>query len=254
MSVITSRNGWSSLVSVRERFERPWPALRRARQRSPTPTTFRPGLSRFVWLSSTTSTRRPAHHFRVRGCPGSTMRSSANSKRPVKWNALPFPRFAFHPDFSAHQFHQPRCDRESQTSPSVLARRGTVRLRERFEDHLLFVWRNSDAGVAARGNAGRIPLFVLQPAFRRSATHFASLRELHRVSHQVHQDLAQPADVALQMIRYAGSHAPGSSRSFRVRAKRQRLERFAEALFEVEIDVSRVQACRLRFSRSRECR
>ena len=56
--------------------------------------------------------------------------------------------FAFDPDSSAHQRDEPGGDGQPEARAAVSARGGGVRLRERVENHLLFVSRNSDAGIA----------------------------------------------------------------------------------------------------------
>src|ERR1700683_4080056 len=59
-----------------------------------------------------------------------------------------FARFTFDPESPLHRFHQARGNRESQTRAAVLPRGRVVGLRERLEDRLLLVERNTDARVS----------------------------------------------------------------------------------------------------------
>src|SRR5262249_43153000 len=102
------------------------------------------------------------------------------------------------PDLAAQQVRKLAADRETQTGTAVLAGRAGVGLLERFEDDLLLLRRDADAGIAdrelddRRRNAeGRV---IVGPAALRDAhvqPHAAVARELERVRQQVLQHLQQ---------------------------------------------------------------
>ena len=64
-------------------------------------------------------------------------------------NVLPSPGCAGQPDFAAEQARDFAADRQAQARAAVLAAGATVGLLERFEDDLLLLRRNADAGVAS---------------------------------------------------------------------------------------------------------
>ena len=114
--------------------------------------------------------------------------------------------------------------------------------------------RDADAGVASPRIADSIDR-------RRSGldphrSHLAVLGELDRVADQVDQDLAQPHRVAAHAWPgRRGRHRQASSSPLRVRARREQISTtLLDDVAQVEIDVLRAPACRLRSSRSRGCR
>ena len=63
-------------------------------------------------------------------------------------NVLPAPGRADDGDLAAEQADELAADREPESGASVEARGGAVTLRERFEDSLLLLVVDADAGVA----------------------------------------------------------------------------------------------------------
>ena len=61
-----------------------------------------------------------------------------------------FAGIAFHPDLAAHQFDQPLADRQAESGAAIMAGGGGIHLLERFEQPVLLVEWNADAGVAHR--------------------------------------------------------------------------------------------------------
>src|ERR1700682_5103663 len=59
----------------------------------------------------------------------------------------PFTQFTFDPNASIHHTDQPGANCQSETSATVHARHGTVRLGKRFENFALFVGRDSNPGI-----------------------------------------------------------------------------------------------------------
>src|ERR1700722_20917846 len=100
------------------------------------------------------------------------------------------PQFGFEPDASFHGLDQARGNGQSQAGSSKPAGSGTIRLGKRFEDGALLVDRDSNASVFD----GKAPQRRVRLLDRdRDA---AALRELDRVAHQVHEDLAQARGIS----------------------------------------------------------
>ncbi len=103
-------------------------------------------ISRFVALSSTTSTRRPA-----RGAPAARaarLDPGLPRERHVTRKVLPRPGALVEPDLAAHQRHQALRDREPQPRPAVAPAGGAVGLDEGLEQARLQRRLDADAGVA----------------------------------------------------------------------------------------------------------
>ena len=105
----------------------------------------------------------------------------------MKFAALAY--LAFQPDPSIHQFHQPLGDGQSQSRSAIAAAGGHVRLREGLKYlALLFDW-DSNSGIR-NGEVEPQSGFRLARQFRQNR-YLPSLRELHRISNQVDEYLAQ---------------------------------------------------------------
>ena len=76
----------------------------------------------------------------------------AAGRSAKKVNVLPVPG-AFNRDLAAEQARDLAADREAKPGAAVLARRAHVGLLERFEDHVVLVGRDADAGVGDRERA-----------------------------------------------------------------------------------------------------
>src|SRR5271154_305945 len=121
---------------------------------------------------------------------------------------------AFHPEPSPKKTHEPRCDREPQSRPAILAGCGAVRLRESVENHMLLLSWNTNPGIAD-SEMKQDAAFILCLPFDVHGD-FSLLGKLHRIAHEVHQYLAQPAHIAFQVFRYSGSNTPGKFEIFQV--------------------------------------
>ena len=110
-------------------------------------------------------------------------------------NVLPWPGALLHRDVAAEQAREVARDRQAEPGAAVLAVRAAVGLAERFEDHLLLLGRNADAGVAHRErDAAPAPL----PSTRSVTA--PALGELERVREQVLQDLADALRIGLERL------------------------------------------------------
>ncbi len=103
---------------------------------------------------------------------------------------------ALHGDRPAHQGHQPRGDRQAQSSTAVLPRSRSVLLLEGPEDRLLLFARNADAGVAHREAKPGFPVRCGESGGFHSQGHLAFFGKLDGVADQVEQHLAQPGSIA----------------------------------------------------------
>src|SRR6266404_3862975 len=61
-----------------------------------------------------------------------------------------FARIAFDPDLASHQLGQPLAYRQTQSGAAVMTRRRGIHLLEGFEQPVLSVNRDANAGVAHR--------------------------------------------------------------------------------------------------------
>jgi hypothetical protein len=97
---------------------------------------------------------------------------------------------ALDPDRPAHQRHELRGDGEPEAGAAELPRARPVGLDERLEDGFPPLGRNADAGVAhdpVERHLARLLPFLVEVEHD-----VAAGGELHRVAHQVEQELAEP--------------------------------------------------------------
>src|SRR5579862_4279759 len=110
------------------------------------------------------------------------------------------PWFAFYSDRSTHQIHQTGTNRKAETRAAELTGRRAIGLAEGFENHLLLVPRNSDAGIAHREvhKGGS----VLRTFLADRHADAARRCELDRVADQVEEHLAKAIWIADETIRH----------------------------------------------------
>ena len=131
---------------VAQQFERLPRRFRRFRGIIPHCAACSASARRLVALSSTIKIRKSASlGWRV-SSGGRGLRLGLNIHGEMKCRA--FARHAFRPHFSAHQFHQPFADGQSQSRAAVMSRGRNIRLHERLEQPRQFVRRDADARVA----------------------------------------------------------------------------------------------------------
>src|SRR4051794_15832592 len=117
-------------------------------------------------------------------------RRRTSGQRQLEPEAAAFPGYAVRPKLALHQLHQTAGNRESETGAAESARVRAVRLGEGIENRLQLVRRDTDSAVpdveshhslARKGNGD---------------AHKTRSRELHRIAHQIQEDLAQPDRIA----------------------------------------------------------
>ena len=185
----TSANGWPSraaVVSASSAARPPATDVGRIRQLLACASRIR----RFTTLSSTISTRRSASRDRSADASDTFAMSNA----AVKWNVLPTPGWLCDGDASAHHLHERRGDGETQAGAAEPAGRRPVGLAEGFEDRLLLVLGDADAGVGDREVEHRAA--VVPRVFADRHEHVTRLGELDGVADQIGDDLLQPHRVA----------------------------------------------------------
>src|SRR5690606_4221077 len=105
---------------------------------------------------------------------------------------------ALHLQLAAHHLHQTGRDREAESAAAVASGDGTVGLGEGFEDALQLCRRDPGTRV---GDA-ETDLHRLRADLRGDAhDDLASIGELHRVAHEVDQNLAETTRVPDQSRR-----------------------------------------------------
>src|ERR1019366_1738666 len=87
-------------------------------------------------------------NVRAQELGGARQERHAHVRREVETTAVA--GLALHPHVAAHHLHQAHRNGEPQAGAAVLARGGTIGLREGFEDLLLLLRRDADARVAHR--------------------------------------------------------------------------------------------------------
>src|SRR6266446_4537391 len=101
----------------------------------------------------------------------------------------PFAHFALHPKPATHLLNQPGSNRQPQACPAVMACRRTIDLRESFENRLLFLGGNANAGVGNRemqSILGAIPRWIAGFGCNlHRDDNFAAWREFDRVADKV---------------------------------------------------------------------
>ena len=108
--------------------------------------------------------------------------------------------FALHPHGPAQQGHQPAGNGQPQAGALEAPGGGSLDLGEGLENPLPVLGRNADAGVADfEAQVGDIVPMGHQVDLDH---HLAAEGELHRVAHQVHEDLPQPAGIPFHPARH----------------------------------------------------
>src|SRR6266436_9463550 len=106
--------------------------------------------------------------------------------------------FAFDPDFTIHDLDQLRGNGKTESRATVLARGGTVPLRESLEDDAQFVGRDADPRVTYGKVQSNV---VIHARLQLDAdNNLARLRELDCVADEIDNDLAEANRVADQFI------------------------------------------------------
>ena len=126
-------------------------------------------------------------------------------------------------NLSVHQRHEVRRNRESKPRAAVLSRRRSVRLLERFENRVLLVDRNADAGVShltAQFDAG-----LGAPLLFDFQHDLARWRELNRVADQIDEHLAEATRIADEAVGDAWRHPPEQLQPLLVSPERDRAHR-----------------------------
>jgi hypothetical protein len=150
---------------------------------------------------------------------------------------------AVDPDPSAHQLRELRRNREAEARASVAASGGGIGLYERAEDFPLFLLRNADAGV---GYHEPQPHRGIRPVVDHDVgDHFAAVRELDGVAHQIDQHLTQASRVAHERIGNVRSNAAGELEALRIRARSQQSNGILYDVAEREWDLFERQLPRL---------
>ncbi len=129
------------------------------------------------------------------------------------------PRGALHADVTAHEGGELMADGEAQAGAAVLAVGGAVHLGEGLEEPFLAFLRDADARVPhGETHPAGGPFPTLQP---RVQDHLSYIGELHRVAHQVNQDLPQTPRVAAQAGGQGGVQVAHQFQSLALGAFRQ---------------------------------
>src|SRR5439155_10476394 len=151
--------------------------------------------------------------------------------------------FAFDPDAPADHFGKSRRDREPQTSSTKTARRRAVCLCERIEDDFAFTRGYTDPGV---GNS-ELQLNVLLASGNSfdSDPYFAAFGELHRVSDQIRQDLADALRIAGELVGNIFCRSAVKRESLPPRQNRLRLRGQLQHPAQREWDVLEIEFARL---------
>ena len=143
-----------------------------------------------------------------------------------------FSGFTLDPNLSAHQSHELSRDRQTQPGAAVFARGGRIGLRERAENLMLFVRRDSDPGIPD-ADAQDCSLDAWRPHLH-ADFYFPSLGEFDRVTDQIHNDLTKPGGVSDDGIRDIGSHVKNELQAFLLRLHRKCLDDFTQTLPQIE--------------------
>src|SRR5690606_26874944 len=83
----------------------------------------------------------------VAGRPAAAIGGADVLERQIQCERAAYARRAREPQLAAEQMRELAADRQTQARAAVLARGARIRLLERFEDDLLFLRRDSDAGI-----------------------------------------------------------------------------------------------------------
>ena len=161
-------------------------------------------------------------------------------------------RLALDPEPSAHQPHERGRDRQAEAGAAEPARRRSVRLTEGFEDGVVLLRRDADAGVGDAEVQLRAALGAR--VLPDGDEDVAALGELERVADQVRQDLLNPRRVADDAGRHVRVDVANELEPLLVRAEGERLERVRNRRRAARTAPLRARACAIRSSRSRGCR
>ena len=153
------------------------------------------------------------------------------------------PHLAFDPDAAPHHPDELRHDGEAEPGSPVLARCGSVGLREGFEDQAHLLCRDADPRV----RDGHAEDEGIVPARLARDPHgdLAPLGELDRVPDEVHHDLAEPSGVAEHARRDLARHVGGELQPFAAGVDRERLQRVAQRVARAEGDRFELELSRL---------
>ena len=131
-----------------------------------------------------------------------------------------FTYLAFNPDLAVHFLNEAGGDGKPQAGAAVGSRRRTVRLRECFENRVLFFDWNADACVCD----GKVQMALT--VGRRLIDHlhddFSPLGKLDRVIGEIDEDLAEAHRIADQMVRHVRGDVGHEFETFLIRANAER--------------------------------
>ena len=164
----------------------------------------------------------------------------------------PLTRLAHHLELTAHHRYELRRDGEPDPCAAELTGGRGVRLRESREDPLLQVVVDADARIPhleTQGDRG-----VLRSLDDDPNLDLPALRELHRVVHQVHQHLPQPAAVSNEAPRNVERLLVDELDPLLRGPHRQGLEAVSETLVQVERSRPELERPRTGSWRSPGCR
>ena len=190
-----------------------------------------------------------AGELRLRALPAGGGGGGGRSGQDGEMEGGAFAGIALDPDLAAHQLGQAFADGQAQPGAAVVASGGGIHLLERFEEAVLPVQRDADAGVA-HGEMEQ-PLFrVAEKSVSCSWPNgmlrapcagggdfdddFALVGELHGVADQIDQDLPQPGHVADQDLGNGVVHQAGEVEVLLGGLGRQQIQGLLDAGVEFE--------------------
>ncbi len=142
------------------------------------------------------------------------------TSREMETTSFPWP--AVYPQLAPHHFYKTRGNRQAEPSPAEFPGCGSIRLRERLENHRLLILGDADARVAdieAQPDAAAGGIFLE----RHVHGHLAASGELDGVAHQIGHDLSQADRVADDIVRDFALHFEQKLQALRMRPQRERL-------------------------------
>ena len=147
--------------------------------------------------------------------------------------ARAFAWLAINADFASHQRHQSTANRQSKAGAAVLPRSRAVELGELFENMLLGVLRDADAGVLhADAQMAMSGGFFVQAGAHQ---HLALLGEFGGVVDQVADDLTQAEGVAAQAATDLGRQIGDEFEIFFLRRAGEHRQRVLEQVAKLEL-------------------
>src|SRR5262249_12689648 len=147
--------------------------------------------------------------------------------------------FALDADVAVHELDKLFGNGKSQAGTAVFARRGRVRLFERFEHSCLLFLGDADAGIGDRESQHDVTGGERLGADVHDG--FARGGKLDGVAHQVDNDLPEAARVAEQVIGNIRPNVTGDFQAFGVASKCQGLHAIAEIVTQGEGDFFQVE-------------